>query len=93
MDAWLKGTPPSESGDQVQSLFPKGPSLLEQCCGQRGVFRACAGLPAGMSFEKLKAKIHGNGAKVGFSTNGAATPGHPQAKNESRHRPYTIHKN
>ena len=57
------------------------------------MFSACGGLPAGMSFGKLKAKIHGNGAKVGFTTNGAATTGHPHAKNESRYRPYTVHKN
>ena len=57
------------------------------------MFGGRGGLDAGVSFEKLKVKIHVNGAKIGFSTNGAGTTGHPHAKNESRYRPYTVHKN
>lgn len=57
------------------------------------MFGGRGGLHAGVSFEKLKVKIHVNGAKIGFSTNGTGTTGQPHAKNESRYRPYTVHKN
>lgn len=45
-----------------------------------------------MSFEKLKAKIHGNGAKLAFQQMELQHHDIHMQKNESRHRPYTIHK-
>ena len=37
--------------------------------------------------------IFDKGAKTFFSTNGAGITRYPHAENESRHRPYTLHKN
>lgn len=42
---------------------------------------------------KYSHSIFDKGAKTFFSTNGAGITRYPHAENESRHRPYTLHKN